>query len=104
MRAPVWCGESASVFKGSYHGRTVAVKVLQLYSSNREVTLRVSPLVTLYVLPAFLIHDPEILQRGSDLETPLASQYPPFDWYHHLSRTVFDGFGLDGKWDDQSVC
>ena len=38
---PVYTGEFASVFKGYYQERPVAVKVVQLYSSNRDVILRV---------------------------------------------------------------
>lgn len=45
MIVPVWCGELSSVFKGNYQSRPVAVKVMQLYTSNREATLRVRTLV-----------------------------------------------------------
>ena len=41
MTDPVYCGELANVFQGSYQERPVAVKVVPLYFSNREVTLRV---------------------------------------------------------------
>lgn len=42
MTNPVYRGEFASVFKGNYQEHRVAVKVVQLYFTNREVTLRVS--------------------------------------------------------------
>ena len=42
MTDPVYCGEFANVFRGSYRERLVAVKVMKLYSSDREATLRVS--------------------------------------------------------------
>ena len=45
MMAPVWCGGFSDVFKGSYQSRPVAVKVLRLYASNQEATLRVGTLV-----------------------------------------------------------
>jgi hypothetical protein len=41
MTDPVHYGEFARVFKGSHQERLVAVKVVQLYSDNREATLRV---------------------------------------------------------------
>jgi hypothetical protein len=44
MTVPVWSGEFSSVFKGNYQSRPVAVKILQVYTSNHEVTLRVSTL------------------------------------------------------------
>lgn len=47
--------------------------------------------------------DPEILQRGGDLETSPASQYPSVSWSYGGRGAVFDGFGLDGKRDDQQV-
>jgi len=51
----------------------------------------------------FLTCNPEILQGGGDLETPPASQYPSVDWSYAGSGAVFDGFGLDGKRDDQPI-
>jgi len=41
MTGSVYSRESTSVFKGSYQERPVSVKVMQLYTNNREVTLRV---------------------------------------------------------------
>lgn len=38
---PVYRGEFTSVFKGDYQERPVAIKVVQLYSNNREAILRV---------------------------------------------------------------
>jgi len=91
------------VFKGSYQERPVAIKVVQLYSSDREVTLRVGVLVMSILLVIFLTHDPEILQRSGDLETPSPYQYPPVGRCHAWPRTLFDGFELDGKRDHQSI-
>lgn len=45
MTDPVYCGEFTSVFKGSYKGCLVAVKVVQLCFDSREATLRVGFLV-----------------------------------------------------------
>jgi hypothetical protein len=75
-----YCGESTRVFKGNYQERPVAVKVVQLYSSNREETLRVGVPSCLTILMVFLICGPEILQRGDDLETPPTPEYPSVDW------------------------
>ena len=44
---PVYSGEFANVFKGYYQERSVAVKVAQLYSNDRDVILRVSFFVVL---------------------------------------------------------
>ena len=46
MTDPVYCREFTKVFKGSYQERPVAVKVMQLYYSNPEATLRVCVSVT----------------------------------------------------------
>lgn len=51
MPVPVWHGEFSSVFKGSYQNRPVAVKVMQLYAINHELTLRVSPSVKFNSFP-----------------------------------------------------
>ena len=80
MTDPVYCGEYTRVFKGSYQERPVAVKVVQLYSSNREAALRVGALVMSDNGDGFLMCGPEILQRGDDLETSPASKYPSIDW------------------------
>jgi len=40
----VYRGGQASVFKGEYHGRLVAIKVVQLYINNLERGLSVSSL------------------------------------------------------------
>ena len=49
MTDPVYYGESANVFKGSYRERPAAVKVVQLYSNTREATLRVRVFVCLII-------------------------------------------------------
>ena len=92
MTVPVWTGELSCVFKGSYQRRPVAVKVFQLYTSNREAIVRVSTLVVFDLTPDFLTRNTEILQRGGDLETPSASQHPPIDWRYYWWGAVFDGF------------
>lgn len=81
MVDPVYCGESTRVFKGSYQERPVAVKVVQLYSSNRDETLRVGVLVMPDNSDGLSdVCGPEILQRGDDLEAPPTSKYPSAGW------------------------
>ena len=43
---PVYRGEFASVFKGDYQRRPVAVKAVQLCSSNHKVILRVGVFIS----------------------------------------------------------
>ena len=43
----------------------------------------------------------EILQRGSRLETPPASKYPPNAWCDGKRTPIRDGLRIDGTWEHQ---
>ena len=92
-------GGYADVWKGECRGRDVAVKVMKTYpSSDLQKIIGVGrctcPLSTASSLTKLV----EVLQGGSDVEVPSASECPAASGGNDVGESVRDGIGLDDEW------
>ena len=81
---PHHSGGFSDVWKGSYRGRAVAVKVLRMYSNSsmqKQIGvrwwLRFAPSSRADVLTDCVL---DVLQRSDSMEDPSASKYPAISW------------------------
>ena len=92
-------GGYADVWKGECCGREVAVKVIRTYStSDLQKIIGVGRWAYSLSTVNSLTELVEVLQGGSDVEIPSASECPTANGGDNVRESVRDGIGLDGEW------
>lgn len=107
--SPPHCsGGFSYVWKGSYRGRAVAVKVLKIYS-NRNMQKQIGVRCGCALCPGFACGCPnaldlDVLQRSNNMEDPSTSKCSAISWGDDVRESACDDIRLDGKRKYQRLC
>ena len=98
----------SEVWKLTQWGRVVMMKFLKVSTSDSEQARKESfPQFIVYIdafIDSHIDTDAEILQRGRDMEGPSSSEHPTVITCGNGRKSICDGNGVDGGWENQQVC